>query len=83
MFRQVSPHQQKIPLTMHEGSLFLPTLSSVQSLEIHACFDAGVLSSGGRVLVLREIEWKPEFAEPLPKPRPIPHNQMKPVKHGE
>ena len=47
---------------MHEDSLFLPGLSPVESLEIHARFDGGSLSSDGGVLILREIEKRLNFA---------------------
>ena len=41
---------------MTEDTLFLPGLSPVESLDIHARFDGGALSSDGGVQVLREIE---------------------------
>ncbi len=50
---------------MPEDSLFLPNLSPVAKLDIHACFDGGALSSDGGVLVLREIEQGLKFASML------------------
>ncbi len=47
---------------MQEDNLFLPGLSPVESLEIHARFDGGALSSDGGVLILREIERRLNFA---------------------
>lgn len=50
---------------MHEDNLFLPGLSPVENLDIHARFDGGALSSDGGVLVLREIERGFKFADTL------------------
>lgn len=50
---------------MNEDTLFLPGLSPVESLEIHARFDGGALSSDGGVLILREIEKRLNFAGAL------------------
>ena len=50
---------------MTEDTLFLPGLSPVESLDIHARFDGGALSSDGGVLILREIERKLGFAAML------------------
>jgi len=50
---------------MTKDSLFLPGLSPVESLDIHACFDGGALSSDGGVLILREIERRLGFATML------------------
>ncbi len=50
---------------MNKDSLFLPGLSPVDSLEIHARFDGGALSSDGGVLVLREIELGLKYADML------------------
>ncbi len=50
---------------MTENTLFLPGLSPVESLDIHARFDGGALSSDGGVLILREIERKLGFAAML------------------
>jgi hypothetical protein len=46
----------KLPLTLTEGTLFLPGLSPIGDKEIAATFDGGQLSSDGGVLILREIE---------------------------
>ncbi len=46
---------------MQEDTLFLPGLSPIGSLDIHARFDGGSLSSDGGVLVLREIEKRLDF----------------------
>jgi hypothetical protein len=45
----------KLPLTLTEGTLFLPGLSPIGGKEITATF-GGQLSSDGGVLILREIE---------------------------
>jgi hypothetical protein len=50
---------------MNKDSLFLPGLSPVESLEIHARFDGGSLSSDGGVLILREIEKGLDFSNTL------------------
>jgi len=50
---------------MHEDNLFLPGLSPVENLDIHARFDGGALSSDGGVLVLREIERRLKFSDAL------------------
>ena len=50
---------------MQEDTLFLPDLSPVESLEIHARFDGGSLSSDGGVVILREIERRLNFADML------------------
>jgi hypothetical protein len=50
---------------MTEDSLFLPGLSPVDGLDIHARFDGGSLSSDGGVLLLREIEQGLNFADTL------------------
>jgi hypothetical protein len=50
---------------MNEDNLFLPGLSPVESLEIHARFDGGSLSSDGGVLILREIEKRLNFSNML------------------
>ena len=50
---------------MPNDTLFLPDLSPVDSLDIHARFDGGALSSDGGVLLLREIERGLKFADTL------------------
>ena len=50
---------------MTDDTLFLPGLSPVETLDIHARFDGGALSSGGGALVLREIERGLKFADTL------------------
>ncbi|MCP4491092.1 MAG: IS1380 family transposase [Gammaproteobacteria bacterium] len=50
---------------MTEDTLFLPGLSPVDGVDIHARFDGGSLSSDGGVLVLREIERGLNFADTL------------------
>ncbi len=50
---------------MTEDTLFLPGLSPVDGLDIHARFDGGSLSSDGGVLLLREIERGLNFADTL------------------
>ena len=50
---------------MTEDSLFLPGLSPVEGLDVHARFDGGALSSDGGVLLLREIELDLKFADTL------------------
>ena len=50
---------------MIEDTLFLPGLSPVENLELHARFDGGALSSDGGVLLLREIERGLKFADML------------------
>ena len=47
---------------MIDNTLFLPGLSPVENLDIHARFDGGALSSDGGVLLLREIERGLRFA---------------------
>ncbi|MCP4072336.1 MAG: IS1380 family transposase, partial [Hyphomicrobiales bacterium] len=47
---------------MNKDNLFLRGLSPVESLDIHARFDGGSLSSDGGVLILREIEKRLNFA---------------------
>ncbi len=51
-------HQPKIQPAMPHDTPVLPGLSPVDSLDIHARFDGGALSSDGGVLLLREIERK-------------------------
>jgi hypothetical protein len=41
---------------MIETTPFLPGLSPVEGLDIHARFDGGSISSDGGMLLLREIE---------------------------
>ena len=62
VFKQNIHHHQKIRPAMNKDNLFLPGLSPVESLEIHARFDGGSLSSDGGVLILREIEKRLNFA---------------------
>jgi len=50
---------------MTEDSLFLPGLSPVESLDVHARFDGGALSSDGGVVLLRKIERDLKFADTL------------------
>ena len=50
---------------MQEDTHFLPGLSPVGPVEIHARFDGGALSSDGGVLILREIERRLKFADIL------------------
>ena len=50
---------------MTDDTLFLPFLSPIEGLDIHARFDGGTLSSNGGLLVLREIERKLNFADML------------------
>ena len=50
---------------MTDNTLFLPGLSPVENLELHARFDGGALSSDGGVLLLREIEKSLQFADTL------------------
>lgn len=50
---------------MTNDTLSLPGLSPVETLDIHARFDGGALSSDGGVLILREIERGLKFAETL------------------
>jgi hypothetical protein len=50
---------------MTEDTLLLPGLSPVESLDVHARFDGGALSSDGGVLLLREIERDLKFADTL------------------
>jgi hypothetical protein len=50
---------------MHEDTPFLPGLSPVGPVEIHARFDGGSLSSDGGVVILREIERRLKFADIL------------------
>ncbi len=50
---------------MYEDNLFLPGLSPVENLDIHARFDGGALSSDGGVLVLREVERRLKFSDAL------------------
>lgn len=50
---------------MTDDTLFLPGLSPVETLDIHARFDGGALSSDGGVLLLREIERGLKFADTL------------------
>ena len=57
--------QRKVPPAMLEDTSFLPGLSPVDYLDIHARFDGGSLSSDGGVLVLREIERRLKFADTL------------------
>ncbi|MCP4207674.1 MAG: IS1380 family transposase [Shimia sp.] len=48
---------------MTDDTLFLPGLSPVEHLELHARFDGGALSSDGGVLALREIERRLKYAD--------------------
>ena len=50
---------------MQEDTHFLPGLSPVGPVEIHARFDGGALSSDGGVLILCEIERRLKFADML------------------
>ena len=50
---------------MTEDSLFLPGLSPLENLNIHARFDGGALSSDGGVLLLRELEGGLKIADTL------------------
>ena len=50
---------------MTEDSLLLPGLSPVESLDVHARFDGGALSSDGGVLLLRELERDLKVADTL------------------
>jgi len=50
---------------MTQDTLLLPGLSRLDSLDIHARFDGGALSSDGGVLVLREIERSLKFSDML------------------
>ena len=50
---------------MTEDTVLLPGLSPVESLDVHARFDGGALSSDGGVVLLREIERDLKFADTL------------------
>ena len=50
---------------MSHATPFLPGLSPVDGLDIHARFDGGALSSDGGVLLLREIERKMGISDVL------------------
>ena len=50
---------------MTNNTLFLPGLSPVKNLELHARFDGGALSSDGGVLLLREVERRLNFADTI------------------
>jgi hypothetical protein len=57
--------KQENPAAMSETTPFLPGLSPVEGLDIHARFDGGTLSSNGGMLLLREIEAGLKFADML------------------
>jgi len=50
---------------MTEDTVLLPGLSPVESLDVHARFDGGALSSDGGVVLLGEIERDLKFADSL------------------
>ena len=50
---------------MTQDTLFLPGLSPVENLDLHARFDGGALSSDGGLLILHEIERRLKFADML------------------
>ena len=53
---------------MQEDTHFLPGLSPVGPVEIHARFDGGALSSDGGVLILREIDTKVDNSRTFLRP---------------
>jgi len=50
---------------MTEDIVLLPGLSPVESLDVHARFDGGALSSDGGILLLRELERDLKVADTL------------------
>ena len=63
-------HRQKSPLIMTELMPFLPGLSPVAVKPLTATFDAGMMSSDGGLVVLREIALKLGLADVITKSLP-------------